>query len=174
MFRFAWLPVVALATGCASMQDTFCNLIEPDSYVVVSLAGCQTMQVSVDYDQQTDFAALTSYAWIQSQPVASAGAVAEADRQPGAWVTKAVDMRLAEKGFHLDMAAPDFLVSHEAPFDRRGTLTLAFVRADNRQSVWRGRAVDQAHLARNTTAWETRIRIAVDLLLERFPPARDN
>lgn len=173
MFRYAWLPVVISVSGCASMQDTLCDLIEPDSYVLTSVVRCQTMQVSIDYDKQVDFAALTSYAWIQSQPVRSANAAVEADSQLRQWVTDAVDAQLADKGFKLDQAAPDFLASYASPFDKRGTLTLTFVRADNRHSIWRGKTTDQAHLARNMAAWKTRIRTAVNLLLEEFPPIRE-
>jgi hypothetical protein len=63
MFRLAWLLPVIFATGCASMQEKFCNLVEPDSYLLVSVAGCDTMQVSFDSDPETDFSALESYDW---------------------------------------------------------------------------------------------------------------
>ena len=139
---------------------------------MASIAHCPTMQVSIDFDEQTDFAALGAYAWVPSQPVPAADDGSGKASEPRVWITDAVDEMLSEKGFRLDPATPDFLVTYEPPLDRRGTLTLAFVRADNRQSIWRGRSIDQAYLARNAAAWERRVRAAVELLLERFPPGQ--
>lgn len=50
--------MVTLASACTTIQDGFCNFVDPESYVLVSIAGCQTLVVSVDYDADTDFPGL--------------------------------------------------------------------------------------------------------------------
>jgi len=37
VFQYLWLLPVIFITGCASMHDMVCNLVEPDSYVLVSI-----------------------------------------------------------------------------------------------------------------------------------------
>lgn len=173
MFRYAWLLPVTFATGCASMQEKFCNLIEPDSYLLVSVAGCETMQVSFDYDAETDFSALKSYDWSAAQDTRSDDHRIQGDSRLDEWVTNAVGAKLAEQGFRLDGAAPDFLASYAVPVEMRGTLSLTFVAAESRQLIWRGTSNDEAHPARNPDAWEKRVRTAVDMLLGQFPPSRN-
>jgi hypothetical protein len=165
------LLTATLISGCA-VQDMFCNLIEPDSYALVSVAQCQTIQVSFEYDAGTDFSRFQSYDWLpveQTHPAGSADPSGLLDH----WVTEAVDARLAEQGLRRDGEAPDFLVSYEAPIENRGTLTLAFIHADSRQLIWRGESRDEGYPARNPTAWEGRIRLAVDKLLAQFPATID-
>ena len=171
MSRLAWLLPFTLASGCTSMQEKFCSLIEPDSYVLVSIAGCETMQLSFDYDPQTDFSALESYAWVAAPDTRPGDPAIQGDAQLDGWVTDAVDAELAEKGFRRARQAPDVLVSYEVAVEMRGTLSLTFVRADSGQRIWRGTSNDEAHPARNRNAWEKRVRTAVRLLLERFPPS---
>lgn len=170
MFRYTSLLAIAFTSGCA-VQDMFCNLIEPDSYALVSVARCQTIQVSFDYDAAADFSKFESYDWLPWEQTGFPESIAPDDGELDHWVTKAVDARLAEQGLWLDCAAPDFLVSYEAPIENRGTVTLAFVDADSRQIIWRGESSDEGYPARNPTAWEGRIRLAVDKLLRQFPPA---
>lgn len=155
------------------MQDTFCNLIDPDSYVLVSAAGCQTIQLSFDYDAEADFSSLQTYDWMPAQNDRSAEAGSQDDSQLHDWVTDAVDAKLAAQGFRLDREGPGFLVRYEVPVQMRGNLTLAFVHADSRQLLWQGVADDEAYLARNAADWEKRIHLAVDMLLDKFPPSRD-
>ena len=169
MFRSACLIPLTLLAGCA-VQDMFCNLIEPDSYALVSVARCQTIQVSFEYDAQAGFSAFQSYDWMPGQHSRSADAGIEDDGQLREWVTDAVDAKLAEQGLRLDRETPDLLVSYEAPIEMQAMLTLAFVDADNRQLIWQGKSDDEGYPARNAGAWERRIRIAVDKLLGQFPP----
>lgn len=173
MFRYIGLMVALFTTGCASMQDTFCNLIESDSYVLASLARCQTMHVSFDYDNQTDFSALESYQWIPSGQLQSRDSDRQDDSRLHEWITDAVDAQLAAKGFSLGRKAPDFLVSYDVPVAMLGSLTLTFVHPENRQPIWRGESSDEAYAARNQAAWETRVRAAVGMLLAQFPPPDD-
>lgn len=170
MFRTAWLLPVTLVTGCA-VQDMFCNLVEPDSYVLVSAARCQTIQVSFDYDAEAGFSELESYDWMPGQQIPAVDGGTQDGGQLHAWVTDAVDARLAEQGLRRDRAAPDFLVSYDVPIEMQATLTLSFVHADSRQALWRGTSDDEGYPARNQAAWEGRIRVAVDKLLGQFPPS---
>jgi hypothetical protein len=175
MFRFAWLLALLVATGCTSTQDRFCSMIDPDSYVLVSLAGCETLQLSFDFEEDMDFSVLDAYAWMPNQAGAPDDSETPGDSRAHAWVIDAVDAELARKGYRLDRDAPDFLVSFEASLDRQSTLSLLFTRADSQRILWQGTAHDRAYPARNPAAEEKRIQTAVGRLLEQFPPqpARD-
>jgi hypothetical protein len=151
----------------------FCNMIEPDSYVLVSIARCQTMRVSFDYDADADISLLESYDWMPVQKTRTDDSETRSQSELNEWVTGAVDTKLAEQGFRLDREAPDFLVSYEVPVDMQATLSLEFTRAGTRQFIWRGQSTDEAYPARNSAAWEKRLSTAVDMLLEQFPPTRD-
>ena len=84
------------------MQDSFCGMIEPDTYVLVSVANCQTTQISVDYGADAGFADLKSYAWILEEHAGSTDTGTRASRQPHAWVADSVNAALVAKGFRLD------------------------------------------------------------------------
>jgi hypothetical protein len=172
VFRYVWLLPIIFITGCASTQNLVCGLVQPDSYVLVSIAGCQTMRTSFDYDPDADFSLLDSYAWTPAGHSLTDGPVIQHDGQLNEWLTHYIDAKLSEKGFRLDDTAPDFLVNYDVPVKMRGTLTLTFLHADGQQLIWRGTVDDAAHPARNPDAWETRIRTAVDMLLDEFPPVQ--
>ena len=171
MFRYGWLLPVIVITGCTATQDKFCNLVEPDSYFLVSIARCETIQVSFDYEADAGFSALDSYAWMPVQTATPGDSGIKGDSQLHVWVTDAVDAKLAQQGFRLDREAPDFLVSYDAPVDMQGKLSLVFELADSQRFIWRGTAIDQAYPASNPDVQEERIRTAVGRLLEQFPPA---
>ena len=166
MCRYVALLSVIILTGCAATQDRFCGLVDQDSYFLVSVARCETLQVSFDYDVDARFSSLDTYAWMP----ADAGDQGDNDLQ--AWVTDAVDAKLVQQGFRLNLKVPDFLVSFNAPAEEQGMLSLLFVLADNQQFLWRGTANDKAYPARNRGERELRIRTAVGRLLEQFPPSR--
>ena len=167
--RLVWLIVSVFVTGCAATQDRFCSLIDADSYVLVSIARCETLQVSFDYEAGYAFSALDSYAWKPVQAATPGDSVIQSDNQLHEWVTDAVDVKLAQRGFRLDRDAPDFLVSYDAPVDMQGTLSLVFTLADSPRTIWRATAHDKAYPASNADAQEQRIRTAVGRLLEQFP-----
>ena len=171
MFRsFLLLPFILL-TGCASIQNTFCNLLEPDSYVLVSWADCPTQQLSFDHDAEADFSTIESYAWMPVQIARTHDDVHRDESLLSEWVTDAVDKKLAEKGLRFNSESPDFLVSYEVPVEMQATMTLVFTDAASRQPIWRGVSNDDAYPARNRDAWEKRVRMTVNLLLEQFPPS---
>jgi len=167
--RLVWLVLFVFVTGCAATQDRFCSLVDADSYVLVSIARCETLQVSFDYEVGNGFSALDSYAWKPVQAATPGDSVIQSDNQLHEWVTDAVDVKLAQRGFRLDRDAPDFLVSYDAPVDMQGTLSLVFTLADSPRTIWRATAHDKAYPARNADAQEQRIRTAVGRLLEQFP-----
>ena len=169
--RYEYLLLIAFASGCASAQDRFCDLIAPDSYLLVAAAGCPTMQLSFDYDAAADFSSLESYDWMPAQERPSGDSGSGQDTQWYGWVTDAIDEKLAERGFRIDRAAADFLVSYEVPVENQGTLTLTFVQPRSRNLIWRGQLTDRARPASNRAAWGERIRAAIDGLLEQFPPS---
>ena len=171
--RWVWLTVCVFITGCAATQDRFCSLVDADSYLLVSIARCETLQVSFDYDADTRFSALDAYAWMPVQAAMPGDSGKQDDSQLHEWVTDAVDAKLAQQGFRLDREAPDFLVSYDAPVEPQGTLSLVFTLADSEGTIWRGTAQDKAYPARNADAQEQRIRTAVGRLLEQFPPQHD-
>ena len=170
MFRCGWLLSVIVITGCTATQDKFCSLVEPDSYVLVSIARCETIQVSFDYEADAGFSALDSYAWVPVQAATPGDSGIKGDSRLHAWVTDAVDAKLAQQGFRLDREAPDVLVSYDAPADVQGELSLVFVLADSQRFIWRGTANDKVYPTSNPDAQEERIRMAVGRLLEQFPP----
>lgn len=170
MVRLVWLIVSVFVTGCAATQDRFCSLIDADSYVLVSIARCETLRASFDYESGYAFSVLDAYAWMPVPAATPDDSGRQGDSQQHAWVTNAVDVTLAQRGFRLDRDAPDFLVSYDTPLVRQGSLSLVFTLADNQQSIWRGTVYDMAYPARNADAQEQRIRMAVGRLLEQFPP----
>jgi hypothetical protein len=171
MYKYIALLPVIIITGCAATQDTFCGLVDQDSYFLVSIARCETLQVSFDYDADASFSSLESYTWMPVQAGSPADTGEQSDSQLQVWVTDAVDAKLVQQGFRLDNKAPDFLVSFNAPVDTQGELSLVFVLANNQQFLWRGTANDNAYPARNPDARELRVRMAVGRLLEQFPPS---
>ena len=164
MYRYVALLSASIITGCAATQDRFCSLIDQDSYFIVSIARCETLQLSFDYDADARFSSLDTYAWI------AADAGEQGDNHLQVWVTDAVDTKLVQQGFRLNLKAPDFLVSFNAPAEEQGKLSLLFVLADKQKFLWRGTANDNAYPARNSRERELRIRTAVSSLLEQFPP----
>ena len=54
--------------------------------------------------------------------------------------------------------------------DSDATLTLSVLRPADREVIWRGTAVDRGYPARDAAAQQKRIRAAVRMLLEGFPP----
>ena len=170
IFRYAWLLLVVCVTGCAATHDRFCSLVDSDSYVLVSLAGCETIQVSFEYESETGFSAFDTYAWMPSHAVPLDDSGEQISSQLPIWITNAVDAKLTQQGFRLDREVPDFLVSHDTVIEGQGILTLTISFADSQRIVWRGTARDEAYPTTNSEIQEERVRTAVELLLAQFPP----
>lgn len=170
MVRLAGLLSVVFLTGCSATQDKFCNLIDNDSYFLVAMARCETLQVSFEQGENIPFSMFKTFAWMPLNKRVPEKSEAGDDGHLQAWVTDAVDAKLAQRGFQKDDRAPDLLVNSSAPMDREGELSLEFVLADSGRFAWRGTVYDSAYPASEPAAREQRIRAAVGRLLEEFPP----
>lgn len=132
-----------------------------------------TVEMSFDYDAGAGFAKLDTYDWLPEPTAVSTEPGTYDGERVQAWVTDAVDAKLIQKGFRKDGNAPDFLVSYDTPDGMHGSLTLVFVSPDSQQLIWRGKADDTGYPARNADAMEIRVRTAVGVLFEQFPPLHD-
>src|SRR5688572_14212318 len=91
------------------MLRTICRLshamkIQPLAALALALAvSCSSLETNVDYDTEADFSGYSRYAWMEQQePELSINAKR---------VRRSVDEVLAQRGFALDAAQPDFLFS---------------------------------------------------------------
>jgi len=163
-------------------------------------AACAPISVTDDYDTQTDFTKLRTYAW----HVAPAGAPA-VDSLTQQRIVRAVDDALEAKGFRkADSGTPDFKVHTMASVSQRiqtqpvtvgvgyawrygyvaagegvevtaydeGTLILDVISTATKNLVWRGTARGAVERDRTPEEREARIRDAVFKVIERFPPNR--
>ncbi len=87
--------------------------------LAIGLGGCNTFSVRTDYDDEADFATLTSFAWVdppddaQASPFADNGLLRKRVRQAGAEVLNAKGYREAEE------ADADFLVTFRVTIENR-------------------------------------------------------
>jgi hypothetical protein len=166
------------------------------------LAACSAVQVSTDYDPETDFSALRSWAWLARRPGGD-------PRVDNALVNErfrtAVETQMAERGFQkVASGRADFLVAYHTAVQRKidvdtiyrgygygpgawgwgpthetvvyeydqGTLLLDFLDPKERRLLWRGSA--KAIVSERSTP-EKRTRLvneAVAKLLARYPPKK--
>ncbi len=163
--------------------------------LAIGLGGCNTFSVRIDYDDEADFATLSSFAWVdppddaQASPFADNGLLRKRVRQAVAEVLKAKGYREAEE------ADADFVVTFHVTIENRvrtygnygypyygrgwgggssyaaaftaGTLILDLMLAEERRLIWRG----WRNNAVPTSDTEgPKIQLAVEKILERFPP----
>lgn len=154
-------------------------------------ASCSSLETNVDYDTQADFTGLSRYAWLEdAKPEGSINAMR---------VRRAVDEILRSRGYALDPAQPDFLVSsyvdtkervqvtdHGYTYSRwggwygprytdvyqytEGNLVIDLVDAKSRTLIWRGTASKVVDPGWDPERLETEIHEVVTKLLEDFPP----
>jgi hypothetical protein len=162
-------------------------------------AACSGISVNYDYDPQTDFSPLKSYAW----HVAPAGTPAM-DALTQQRIVRAIDDALEFKGFRkAEAGAADFKVHAMASIQQRiqtqpvtvgvgygwrhghmsiegsevstydeGTLILDVISSSTQTLVWRGTARAAVDRDRTPEEREGRIREAVFKILEGFPPLK--
>jgi hypothetical protein len=80
-------------------------------FLGVILAGCSSVQVSYDYDQQADFSSIRSYAW---RGVDVPGDVLSQNPLAGKRIRQSIDRHLADRGYQLVDDKPDVLVAIHA------------------------------------------------------------
>ena len=158
-------------------------------------AACTTVELSTDYDPETDFSRLRTWSFADPTPTGDPRLDSSLVRTR---ILQAVESELAVKGYGRAVGIePDFLVDSHVALSReldvrtlhhtragghwgtsgisvreveRGSLVLDFLDPQSRDLLWRG--VAQARVDRNDTPEQRtqRIREAVALLLQRFPP----
>ena len=164
------------------------------------LAACSGISVSHDYDPQTDFSPLRTYAWHVAPPGTPA-----MDSLTQQRIVRAVDDALAAKGFRkTDDPNPDFKVHAMASIQQRiqtqpvsvgvgygwrhgyataatgtevtsydeGTLIVDVVSSSSKSLVWRGPSRAAVDPDRTPEQREAKIREAAFKIIEKFPPMK--
>ncbi len=81
---------------------------------LVLTAGCSTLSVSYDYDNNVDFTKFKTYAWM-AQPAGVPVNALEAQGQSGLLdgrIRESIAVEMADRGFTEDANAPDLLIVH--------------------------------------------------------------
>ena len=87
------------------------------------VAGCSTLQISADYDETADFAALRSYAWLPAPKIKSGDPEIQYNSLLDQRVRAAVETQLAEKGLARRDADADVLVTYHVVVDQKVSVT---------------------------------------------------
>jgi hypothetical protein len=161
---------------------------------LVTVLGCSGIKVATDHNQEYDFSALKSFAWMASgseellDPLVDTAIL---DRR----VKRAVEAEMLIKGYTKSEDNPDFYISYhfgtEGQVDvsacgyhypesprcwgrevetysyTKGTLVLDFVEPADLELVWRGYATGAIH---DIDRMDETIGEAVRKVLRRFPP----
>lgn len=77
----------------------------------LTLTGCTTLQVSVDYDPSAKLAALRTYEWAPVPEQQAGDPVVDTDTLLRQRVVSALDGELARRGYRRTRQSPDFLVT---------------------------------------------------------------
>lgn len=164
--------------------------------VVACCAACTTLQISTDYDPAADFSQWSTWAFADLRQ--ATGDPRLDSSLVRSRILQALESELAVKGYSRAVGvAPDFLVDTHVALTReldvhtfhrgsarsswgasetlvreveRGSLVVDFLEPESQQLVWRG--IAQARVDRRDTPAERseRIREAVRLMLQHFPP----
>ena len=170
-------------------------MLLPAVGLLISMVGCVEFAVSTDYDPQTSFAGLETYAWIPGKQDIQADPTMDGDLLDRR-IRLAVDSELRAKGYE-ESDTPDFRVGYHALLRERrnvarlnshygyqdyrvgpgvayvyreGTLILDVVDPDGTTLLWRASVQDVVNHAATPEERERRIREYVRRMLERFPP----
>ena len=163
--------------------------------LLVSMVGCVEFAVSTDYDPQTSFAGLETYAWIPGKQDIQADPTMDGDLLDRR-IRLAVDAELRAKGYR-ESETPDFRVGYHALIRekvdaarlnsyygyeryrvgptyayvyREGTLIVDVVDPDGTTLLWRASVQDVVERSATPEERERRLREYVRRMLERFPP----
>jgi len=158
----------------------------------VFFTGCASVSVQEDYDPQTDFSALKTYDWAQTD---NASGLSDLDMTR---VKNAVNAQLQKKGCRRQSDNPDFLVSAHVAVKssgkvagtnvsinsdtvslsgRAGTgntdtgiLTLNFLDPASNALIWQGTARGALKEQKTPEKRAERINTVVSKMLGQFPP----
>ena len=163
--------------------------------VFIFLASCSSISVNTDYDQQADFSAYKTFAWIPQRKGAAA-------RNPlmDKRIKKAVNEELIAKGYTGNTSGPDLLLAYHTGMRSKvdvtswgygygrywrypgggvsvyqyqeGTLVLDIVDAQKKELVWRGIAQKALSETSSVEKREENLKKIVAKLLKNFPPQK--
>lgn len=151
--------------------------------------NARAQEVTYDYDRSADFAALTSYVWVNGGRVAD-----DLNHQR---IVGAVDKQLAAKGNRKvdSVAGADLLVTYHIVISQDlavsgnryglnrlasarveavpvGALMVDIVNAKTRETVWRGMVSDDLDPKASPEKREKNLNKAVEKLFKNYPPAK--
>jgi hypothetical protein len=163
--------------------------------LLTGIAGCATMSVSTDYDQDVDFSEYETFNWVKQKPRVPPRRRIDAmllDKR----IKDAVEAELSFRGFRrVTGGIPDLLVAYHIGAENKvdvstfgyrygprgrwvgrhvevhrykeGTLILDVVDFDTKQLIWRGTAVGAVYTPSDL---ERKLLETVGKMLDEFPP----
>lgn len=163
--------------------------------LLMGMTACSSMRVSINYDQEVNFARYKTFGWIKKKPKLPPKKALRRSLVEKR-VKSAVERELLAKGYQKAIGdKPDFLIAFhigaqdkvdvtyygyrygprgrwwgravEVERYKEGTLILDFVDPELHQLVWRGTAVGAIHYPE--TVGE-KMDQAVEKILSKFPP----
>lgn len=163
-------------------------------------AGCSSVSISHDWDQQEDFSKLKTFAWLE-QPLAQVGDARAAALQNSLFAKRlrtSVNRQLQAKGYELSTESPDFVIVYYTGIQDKvnvtnwgysygpywnpwgesidvhhyseGTLVLDFIDFRTKNLIWRGTAQKALADRPDPDKVEREIDNIVSKLLAKFPP----
>ena len=137
-------------------------------FLLLIFTGCQTVNVTYDYDPNMDFSKYKTYTWytkeIKGDKLAKKPLVKKR-------VVLATNNNLKEKGLTLiESGKSDLvLVAHTGKYDEP-SLILDFVDVDTKELVWRSEATEVDIDYDNPEKRQTEIDKLITRMLAQFPP----
>lgn len=133
---------------------------------VIFLAGCGTA-INYTYDPAANFSTGKTYGWAPGLPASRQDSLVDKN------VRNYADKSLKEKGFTLDAAKPDFVISMNYELEyadpyRVRVLNLYIYGAQSKELIWQGTAAGSI----KADAASPDLAESVKMVLANFPPKR--
>lgn len=167
--------------------------------VAVVLAGCSGLSTSSDYDPQTDFSKLKTWAWFEAGPPNP-----KIDTLTDGRIRGAIEQELTRKGLRkVDSGPADFSVKYHAAVQQKiesrptsvsvgygwrygymgmssneiysyseGTLVVDFIDPAKKELLWRGTVSGAVEPQRTPEERTARVQEAVAKMMAQYPPKR--
>lgn len=169
-------------------------------YISALAPGCSPVSIKHDYDNEADFAALKTYAWMAApaNPATSLRAALERNSLLDKRLKESTDRLLAAKGYATSTENPDFLVQYHIGAEdkinvtdwgygygrygrwygggvevnqyKEGTLILDIVEAKSKQLMWRGFATTTIDPNASGEQRRKKLDEVMTKILAEFPP----
>ena len=162
-------------------------------------SGCSSVSTSFDYDTETDFTKMQTFAWMPTEHVqGDARQAALSNDLFTQRLRRAVNANLEAKGFSIDTQDPDFVIVHHTGVQDKvnvtnwgytygpywgpwgqsvdvhqyteGTLIIDFIDWDTKNLIWRGTAQKALAARPDPDKVDQVIQDIVDKILKPFPP----